>query len=246
MVYKSSPNSFSKSVSLPPHQRMHSPTVCASCSLYNELEYTFGKPMKCRFQRCTVLSVQKYYQLLMHESNIFLLQNTPMKPLGQWGKRPQNPPFPGGMLAIIIHKSLGQPHSPRQTTALGSRTSTLLCNKVPTGYNGMPQIHPKNCPFPFDDNHPYLIHLSINQPHWPPKWHLDPISRFATILCRQTDRPTDRWSRRMFCKMSALLAMLIDSSTLAIILYTIAVIKHKFIKHTSAIKVKLKCHITTE
>jgi len=31
---KSSPQSFGKSASLPPLQR-HSPTVCASCSLYN-------------------------------------------------------------------------------------------------------------------------------------------------------------------------------------------------------------------
>jgi len=35
MVDKSSPKSFGKSVSLPLHQRMHSPTACASCSLYN-------------------------------------------------------------------------------------------------------------------------------------------------------------------------------------------------------------------
>jgi len=34
-VNKSSPRSFGKSVSLAPCRRMHSPTVCASCSQYN-------------------------------------------------------------------------------------------------------------------------------------------------------------------------------------------------------------------
>jgi len=29
------PKSFGKSASLPPRRRMHSPTACASCSLYN-------------------------------------------------------------------------------------------------------------------------------------------------------------------------------------------------------------------
>jgi len=33
-----------------------------------------------------VLSVRKYYQLFLHESNTFLLQNTPLKPLGQRGQ----------------------------------------------------------------------------------------------------------------------------------------------------------------
>ena len=41
-----------------------------------------------------ILSIWKYYQLFTHESNTFLLQNTSLKPLGQWGKRPQNPPIP--------------------------------------------------------------------------------------------------------------------------------------------------------
>jgi len=57
--------------------------------------------------------------------------------------------------------------------------------KVPIGYNGMPQ----NCPFPFDDNHPHLIHPSFDRTHSPPKRHPDSLSRFATVhfLERQTD-----------------------------------------------------------
>jgi len=69
-----------------------------------------------------------------------------------------------------------------------------LCNKVPIGYNGTPQIHPQNCRFPFDDHHPHLIHhYSTDRTHHP-KRHPDPISRFVTVHFpdTQTDRPTDR------------------------------------------------------
>ena len=55
-----------------------------------ELEYIYRKSMKHRFHR---LSVRKYCQLFTHESNTFLLQNMLLKPVGQWGKQPQNPPF---------------------------------------------------------------------------------------------------------------------------------------------------------
>jgi len=41
-----------------------------------------------------------------------------------------------------------------------------LRNKIPSGYNGTPQIHPQNCPFSFDD-HPNLTHPSLNRPHLP-------------------------------------------------------------------------------
>ena len=90
-----------------------------------------------------------------------------------------------------------------------------ILSTVPIGYNGMPQIHPQNCPFPFDDHHQNLIHPLLNRPLSLPKRHLDPISRFATAhFCGQTDLPTDRWSRRMFCTMRAPLAMLIENDAL--------------------------------
>jgi len=61
-----------------------------------ELEYIFGKPMKCRFQ-------QYYYEL-----NTFLLQYTPLKPLGQWGKRSQNRPLSlEARGSHLIHECLG-------------------------------------------------------------------------------------------------------------------------------------------
>ena len=55
-----------------------------------------------------VLSVRKYYKLFTHESNTFLLQNMPLKPLGQWGKQPQNPPLPlEARGPHLIHECLG-------------------------------------------------------------------------------------------------------------------------------------------
>ena len=68
------------------------------------------------------------------------------------------------------------------------------CCKVPITYNGMPQIHPQNCPLLFDDHCPHLIHTFLDQPTHHPKWHTDTLSRFATVyfLDRQTDRQTHR------------------------------------------------------
>ena len=47
--------------------------------------------------------------------------------------------------------------------------STQRRNKVPIGYNGTPQIHTPNCPFPFDDHHQNLIHPYRYRPHSPPQ-----------------------------------------------------------------------------
>ena len=61
---------------------------------------------------------------------------------------------------------------------------------------------PQNCPFPFYDNHPFLDDMhplticthSSTIPTHDPKWHPDPIIRFATIhfTDRQTGRQTER------------------------------------------------------
>ena len=80
-----------------------------------------------------VLSIRKY-QLFAHESNTFLLQNTPLKPLMQWGKWRKNP---------------------------------LL---------------------PLEAWRPHVIHECLGWRHSPLRRYLDPMSRFATIHCRQTDQ----------------------------------------------------------
>ena len=70
---------------------------------------------------------------------------------------------------------------------------------------------PPKLPLLFDDHHPvYYTHSSTDPTHHP-KRHLDPFSRFATI--HFADRPTDRWSRRMFRNMSRLRSL--DSSDAA-------------------------------
>jgi len=72
-------------------------------------------------------------------------------------------------------------------SSIALRTSTQQRNKVPIGYDGTPQIHPPNCPFPFDDHHQNLIHPYRDRPPHHPKRHPDPISHFATIpMCGQT------------------------------------------------------------
>ena len=53
-------------------------------------------------------------------------------------------------------------------SSIAVRTSTQRHNKVPIGYNGTPQIHPK-MPLPFDDHHQNLIHPYQARPHSPPQ-----------------------------------------------------------------------------
>ena len=48
-------------------------------------------------------------------------------------------------------------------SSIAVRTSAQLRNKVPIGYNGTPQIHLQNCPFPFDDHHQNLIHPFLDR-----------------------------------------------------------------------------------
>jgi len=52
---------------------------------------------------------------------------------------------------------------------------------------------PQISPFPFDDLHSHLVHLSLDRPTHHFKRHPDLISRFSTIHPseRPTDRPTD-------------------------------------------------------
>jgi len=137
--------------------------------------------------------------------------------LGHWnhwadgGKQPiKNYPFPLSHVdPHSVHQCLGPSHSPRQTTArLVHSLPHNYIIKTKIGYNWMPHIHPLNSPFPFDDNHPDLIHQSLDWPHSPSQT----VSRSAQPFChntlcgltdRQTYRPTDRWSRRMFRIMSA-------------------------------------------
>jgi len=69
---------------------------------------------------------------------------------------------------------------------------TQLCNKVLSGYNGTPQIHPQNCPSPSTTT-THLIHPSLDRPHSPPQTASGSNHPFRhNTLYRQTDRQTDR------------------------------------------------------
>jgi len=132
----------------------------------------------------------------MHESNTFSVlpmhyenplqtlakknpQNLPFS-LGMW--TPSNTPIPGLTLLTTTNSSL-----------IASRTFTQLRNKVSTGYNGTPHIHPKIAPSHGAISSPVYLPHPWTEPthHDHPKRHPDTISRFPQYI-GQTDRPTDR------------------------------------------------------
>ena len=85
----------------------------------------------------------------------------------------------------------GDPTHHAKHSLISSHTSAQQRKKGPTGYSGMPQIHPKNCPFPFDDNHPHLIHHPLTNPtHYPNGiWIQSAVLPQYTL---QTDREMDQ------------------------------------------------------
>jgi len=86
------------------------------------------------------------------------------------------------------------PHSPRQTTAqLVHVLPHNYATKAPLVTMERPTFILKTAPS-LRRQPPHLIHPSLDQPHSPPKWHLDLLSRFTTIhfVDWPTDRQTDR------------------------------------------------------
>jgi len=138
-----------------------------------------------------------------HTSRIhFSTNNTsfcPFKRMGaQLPKNPRNSPFPSGTWTPSNTSMPGPtPITPKMT----ARSLYALPHNYATNASlvtiGRPKFNPKTAPSlrrsPPPSNTPIP---------WPthPKRHPDPISRFARIhfaADRQTDRDTDRWSRRM-------------------------------------------------
>ena len=123
---------------------------------------------------------------------------------------PSNTPMPGPTTLTTPNKS-----------SISSHTSTQLCNKVPIGYTGTPQIHPENCPIPFDNCHLYLTPIIRLITTYHPKRHWDPLNNFATI--HFSDRQTDQPSRRptggignTLVSKRSMLTILIESDVLKI------------------------------
>jgi len=115
----------------------------------------------------------------------------------QWGVNAEK--SPKQLLPLVAHEPPSNTWMPGPSPlnmpndrSIGSRTSAKLCNKVPIGYNGMPQIHPQNCPFPFDDHHPHLIHLFLDRPLSPPQTAFRSTQPFCQCtLSGQTDQQTE-------------------------------------------------------
>jgi len=109
-----------------------------------------------------------------------------------------------------------------QTTndsSIGLRTSAQLCNRLPIGYNGTPQIHPQNCPFPFDITTPSNT-PSLDQSHSPSQMASRSIQSFCHRTLsgptdRQTHCPEDGLGDRSV-RIPCMLAVLTESDTVII------------------------------
>ena len=154
---------------------------------YVEPDYIIRKPIVHRIQRYILHRVilSTFHTRVDHRSvHPFPIEKNRVQNSEKCQKPCQKQPFP--LEARGLPSNTWMPGPTPLTTpndsSIAVRTSTQQCNKVPIGYNGTPQIHITNCPFPFNDHH-----TKPNPTHHP-KRHPDPISRFATIHMR---RPTD-------------------------------------------------------
>jgi len=76
-----------------------------------------------------------------------------------------------------------------ETEQVLSKVTWEECVATPQGIHPSPQINCQNCPFPFDDHHPYLIHPSLDRQHSPPQTASGRNQPFChNTLSRQTDR----------------------------------------------------------
>jgi len=181
-----------------------------------ELEYIVRKSMKHRFQwyivHTEILSTS--HARVEYISGQTIRHSAYSNERGRKCRKiPETAPSPWGTWTHLIHQCLGDPtyHAKWQLDRFTHFTE--LCNKFPIGYNGMLQICPKAA-LPFDDNHPCLIHSSLD---WPHSWS-QTASGSIQPFCHSTlcDRPTDRWSRWMSRNLSTPLAMVIESNALII------------------------------
>ena len=137
------------------------------------------------------------YKLICCSQQPLLIENNtsfcPFKRMGvQMLKNPRNRLFP------FRHVNPSNTSMPWPTPltmpndiSIGSRTVTHQCNKGPICYNGMHRIHPHNCPVPFDDHQPHLIHSSLDRPHCI-QIQSAVLPQYTFQTNRQTDRQTNR------------------------------------------------------
>ena len=144
-----------------------------------ELDCISGKPMKRRFQ-WYIVGAETLSTFDLRVKYISVRRICLSAHWNQWWQKILKQPLPFG----------ATPLTTLNDSSVGSDTSAQLRIKVPIDYNGMPQIHPQNCLFPFDDHYPNLIHPPSTDPTHHSKRHLDPFSCLPQYTFR-TDRATD-------------------------------------------------------
>jgi len=122
---------------------LHFCQLLSNPSIDLELEYIFGKPMKCRFQRYTVrteILSTSHAQVEYISVTKYAFETT--GPMGQ--TTPKSTPSPWDTWTLFRTSMPGPtPLTTPNDTSIGLHTSTQLRNKVPIGYSGMPKLHPK-------------------------------------------------------------------------------------------------------
>jgi len=134
----------------------------------------------------------------------------------QWGNKiPKTLLLLGARGPPLIHPGRDQPHSPHQTTyrSIHAISHNYAAKSPLVTMERPPQIHLQNCPCPStmttpsNTRVPRLLHslLQTAPGSTQPFCH--------NTLSRQTDRPTDRWSRQETCTKSDY-ALMTESDTL--------------------------------
>jgi len=146
-------------------------------------------------QLISPLSVRKHCPLFTHKSNTFTSFH-PFKWMGMQRRRnPPNSPYHLKHVDPPFNISMQWPTpltTPNNSSITAHKLPHIYATKFPFVTMGCPNSPPK-LPLLFDDHHQNLIHPFIDRPLSPPKWHVHPISRFATadVAYRQTDRHRD-------------------------------------------------------
>jgi len=128
----------------------------------------------------------------------------------QWGKWPQNPPFPWGTWTPSNTWMPGATPLTTQMTAQSLHALPQYVTKAPLVTKGRQKFTPKTAlPLQWSPPPSNTAIPRLTPP--PPQTASRSNQLFChNTLCGPTDRPTHRWSRRMFCNTSVLLAMLTE------------------------------------
>jgi len=102
---------------------------------------------------CPYRNIDNFSHMSQIHFSANIMSFRPFKWMGaQMPKNPRNSPFPLRHVdPHLVHQA--HPNHHPNNSSIAECTSAQLFNKVTNGYNGTTQIHPQNCPFPFDDHH---------------------------------------------------------------------------------------------